>query len=72
MIDHRNYRVSFDKIKNTLDYTCDKTIKDGIIEIRDVIISGKIGDYRDAQFSNNLWLEKRREKREILFTNLHY
>jgi nucleoside-diphosphate-sugar epimerase len=72
MTDERNYRVSFDKIKNTLDYTCDKTIEDGIIEIKDAIISGKIGNYRDAQFSNYLWLEKQREKREILFTNSHY
>jgi len=72
MTDHRNYRVSFDKIRNTLDYTCDKTIEDGVIEIRDAIITGKIGDYRDAQFSNYLWLEKQREKREILFTNSHY
>ncbi|MDQ1327988.1 MAG: hypothetical protein QG641_1273 [Candidatus Poribacteria bacterium] len=72
MTDQRNYRVSFDKIRNTLDYTCDKTIEDGIIEIKDAIISGKIGNYRDAQFSNYLWLEKQREKREILFTNSHY
>jgi nucleoside-diphosphate-sugar epimerase len=72
MTDQRNYRVSFDKIRNALDYTCDKTIQDGIIEIRDVIRNHKIDDYRDAQFSNYLWLEKQREKREILFTNSHY
>jgi nucleoside-diphosphate-sugar epimerase len=72
LADQRNYRVSFDKIRNTLDYKCDKTIKDGIIEIRDAIQSGKIIDYRDALFSNTLWLEKRQEKREILFSNSHY
>jgi len=70
--DQRNYRVSFDKIKNTLDFRCGKTIQDGVIEIRDAIKDQKIGDYRDALLSNYLWLEKQKEKIEILFNNSHY
>ncbi len=72
LTDQRNYRVSFKKIRTMLNFTCDKTIKDGVVEIRDAIQSGKISDYRDALFSNYLWLEKQREKREIVFNNSHY
>jgi nucleoside-diphosphate-sugar epimerase len=72
MTDQRNYRVSFDKIRNTLDFRCDKTIQDGIIEINDAIKNRKIEDYHDALFSNYLWLEKQKEKIEILFNNSHY
>lgn len=67
LTDKRNYRVCFDKIRNVLNFTCDRTIQDGISEIKDAIQSGLIGDYRDARFSNYLWLEKQPEKREILF-----
>jgi nucleoside-diphosphate-sugar epimerase len=70
--DKRNYRVCFDKIRNTLNFTCDRTIQDGIAEIRDAIHSSLIDDYRDARFSNYLWLEKQPEKREIFFGNSHY
>jgi nucleoside-diphosphate-sugar epimerase len=65
--DKRNYRVCFDRIRNTLNFNCDKTIQDGISEIKDAIQGGLIGDYRNARFSNYLWLEKQPEKREILF-----
>ena len=72
LTDQRNYRVSFDKIRSVLNFSCDKTIEDGVLEIRDAIQSGLIKDYRDARFSNYLWLEKRPKKREVLFTNSHY
>ncbi len=69
LTDNRNYRVSFDKIRNTLDFTCDRTIQYGITEIGSAIQSGLIDDYRDARFSNDLWLEKQPGKREIFFGN---
>jgi nucleoside-diphosphate-sugar epimerase len=72
LIDKRNYRVCFDKIRDTLDFTCDRTIQDGVSEISDAIHSGLIRDYRDARFSNYLWLEKQPEKRAIFFHNSHY
>lgn len=72
LTDQRNYRVCFDKIRNTLNFTCTKTIQDGVIEIKEAINKGLIGDYRDAQFSNGLWLEKQPGKREIIFGNSHY
>ncbi len=72
LIDKRNYRVCFDKIRDTLDFTCDRTIQDGVSEISNAIHSGLIRDYRDARFSNYLWLEKQPEKRAIFFHNSHY
>lgn len=72
LTDERNYRVCFDKIRNTLEFTCDRTIQDGVTEIRDAIQNRLIDDYRDAQFSNGLWLEKQPGKRAIFFANSHY
>ncbi len=72
LTDKRDYRVCFDKIRNTLDFTCNMTIQDGVAEIRNAIQNGMIVNYRDAQFSNGLWLEKQPGKREIFFANSHY
>lgn len=42
--DQRNYHVNFDKITNTLDYRVEKTIYDGIVEIRAALEKGEIAD----------------------------
>ena len=52
---------------NAIGFTCDKTIQDGILEVKKAIQTGIIDDYRDVRFSNNVWLEKQPEKREIFF-----
>jgi nucleoside-diphosphate-sugar epimerase len=70
--DNRNYRVCFDKIRNILNFTCERTVQDGVSEIKKAIQNGLIDNYRDARFSNGLWLEKQPGKREILFGNSHY
>ena len=49
--DPRNYKVSFDKIKNKLNFNVSKTAEDGIDEILNKIKSGEL-DPRDSQFSN--------------------
>jgi len=49
--DPRNYKVSFDKIKNKLNFNISKTAEDGIDEILNKIKSGEL-DPRDGQFSN--------------------
>ena len=49
--DPRNYKVSFDKIKNKLNFNISKTAEDGIDEILYKIKSGEL-DPRDGQFSN--------------------
>lgn len=50
--DERSYRVSFDKIRNTLGFTATKTVEDGVHEIKNAFDAGEIGDYRDAKYNN--------------------
>lgn len=49
--DPRNYKVSFDKIKNKLHFKITKTIPDGISEILEKIKKGELNP-RDSEFSN--------------------
>ena len=49
--DPRNYKVSFDKIKNTLKFKITNTVSDGIKEIIDKINNDKL-DPRESEFSN--------------------
>ena len=50
-VDPRNYKVSFEKIQNSLKFNTQKTVRDSVIEILDQIKSGNI-DPRDSEFSN--------------------
>jgi nucleoside-diphosphate-sugar epimerase len=56
--DRRTYRVSFDKIRRDLGFSCTKTLRDGIAEIRDAFASGRIRDYRNPLYSNVQFLKK--------------
>ena len=49
--DPRNYKVSFEKIENSLNFEPKYTVRDSVIEILNDIQSGKI-DLRDSEFSN--------------------
>ena len=49
--DPRNYKVSFEKIENSLNFESKYTVRDSVIEILNDIQSGKI-DPRDSEFSN--------------------
>ena len=49
--DPRNYRVSFDKIKNKLDFKITKTVPDGIQEIVYKIKKCKLNP-RETEFYN--------------------
>ena len=49
--DPRNYKVSFDKIRNKLNFHVSKTAEDGISEILNKIKDGEL-DPRDSEFSN--------------------
>ena len=51
--DRRNYRVSFAKIKRTLGFEFTKSITDGIEEVKNAIISGKIRSWEDPIYYNN-------------------
>lgn len=55
--DRRNYRVSFEKIRNQIGFECRWTLEDGIREIRRAFESKFIADYRDARYSNLQFLK---------------
>jgi nucleoside-diphosphate-sugar epimerase len=52
MVDERSYRVSFQKIKDVLGFNTKMTIRDGIEEIRDALVSGKITDPDSSRYYN--------------------
>jgi nucleoside-diphosphate-sugar epimerase len=64
--DDRNYRVSFDKIENVLNFRPAFTIPDGITEIIEAFTSGRLKDYRDPRFNNFSFLSQHDELRRAL------
>ena len=50
--DPRDYRVSFEKIKNELGFEITKTVPDGIRQIIQVVRDGFINDPDDAKYKN--------------------
>jgi len=55
--DRRNYRVSFEKIRNQVGFGCQWTVEDGIREIKRAFESKFIADYRDPRYSNLQFLK---------------
>ena len=51
-VDLRDYHVSFAKIRKLLGFAPRHTVRDGILEIKEAIEDGRIGDYRDQCYSN--------------------
>ncbi len=51
-VDRRNYRVSFSKIRNELDFTPQWKLEMGIQQVLEAIARGDIVDYREAKYSN--------------------
>lgn len=50
--DARSYRVSFDKIKNELGIVPEKTVKDGVDELKTAVKSGALTDLDDNRYYN--------------------
>ncbi|MGA9768335.1 MAG: NAD(P)-dependent oxidoreductase [Blastocatellia bacterium] len=50
--DTRNYKVSFDKIKNTLGFKPRWSVEEGVRQVIDAVASGRVADYQDAKYSN--------------------
>lgn len=50
--DRRNYRVSFAKIRNLLNFVPHWTLEAGIQQVLEAIARGEVVDYRDAKYSN--------------------
>jgi nucleoside-diphosphate-sugar epimerase len=52
--DKRSYKVDFTKIEKTLGFKNKKRVRDGIIEIRDAVKSGRFGDLENKIYYNHL------------------
>jgi nucleoside-diphosphate-sugar epimerase len=50
--DKRNYKVNFDKIKNTLGFKPRWSVEEGVRQVIEAIESGKVSNYQDAKYSN--------------------
>lgn len=50
--DPRDYRVSFEKIKNELGFQITRTVQEGVREIIEVISQGVITDFDNTRFTN--------------------
>ncbi|MDL2227171.1 hypothetical protein LJB86_05910, partial [Deltaproteobacteria bacterium OttesenSCG-928-M10] len=50
--DLRDYHVCFDKISKVLNFTAEHEVGGGIGEIRDALISGRLGDPYDPKYRN--------------------
>lgn len=59
--DERNYSVAFDKVAKMLGYKAQRTIQDGIREIKRAFDEGIIGDYTDKRYSNYESLSESKE-----------
>ena len=54
-VDKRNYRVNFDKITKALNFKPSIGIKEGILEMKEKIMSNnQLRDYKESNFSNLL------------------
>lgn len=50
--DRRNYRVDFRKIHNVLGFEPRWTVEQGVEQVIEALRSGRVQNYRDAQYSN--------------------
>lgn len=60
--DERNYRVSFDKIRNELGFRAKKTVSEGVAEIKEAISQGTISDYKSKEYCNYEFLCENNKK----------
>ena len=55
--DMRNYRVSFEKIRTVLGFTASIDLVEGVQEMVDAVLAGKVLNWRDPIYSNSKHLE---------------
>ena len=56
--DTRNYRVSSDKAKNTLGFNPERSIDDGIKEVKDLLDNGRLKDVDSPRYTNVKYLSQ--------------
>jgi nucleoside-diphosphate-sugar epimerase len=67
--DNRNYRVRFDKVRDTLGFRPQYTVEDGVAEILAAFAAGKITDYRDPRYNNYAFLKLHGQMQRVLAGN---
>jgi nucleoside-diphosphate-sugar epimerase len=55
--DKRNYRVNFDKVRNRLSFESERTVLDGVTELKSAFDDRFILDYKDLRYHNQRFLE---------------
>ncbi len=50
--DPRDYRVSFEKVKNVLGFEVTRTVKDGVVEVARLVRNKVIQDFTEAKYRN--------------------
>jgi len=63
LTDPRDYRVNFSKIEKVLGFEPRWTVEAGVEQVLEAIASGRIEDYREARYSNELYLKDTRGAR---------
>lgn len=63
--DKRNYRVNFRKIAESLNFKPNWTVPLGIEQVKTALASGRVKDYRDAQYSNVKFMVEERESSAV-------
>jgi nucleoside-diphosphate-sugar epimerase len=51
--DRRNYRVAFNKIRETIGFECQRSVESGVRELVEALKENRIGDHRLARYSNH-------------------
>jgi len=51
-VDRRNYWVNFNKIHHALGFAPNWTVEQGVEQVLQALRSGRVGDYKDARYSN--------------------
>jgi len=57
--DERDYRISFDKIRNQLSYFPEWTLAEGVQQVVEALESGEVEDYEAPKYSNVKFLTER-------------
>jgi nucleoside-diphosphate-sugar epimerase len=56
--DRRDYRVSFDKMREQIGFQCSIDLDEGIAELHEAFLSGEIADYGDPRYHNQRFLKR--------------
>ncbi len=70
--DKRNYRVSFQKIREQLGFHCEKNIEYAVLEFKQLYDAKLIGDYRDRQYSNHEFLKSQRAEDSVFTRSMNF